>query len=221
MAIEAAIFDFDGTLVDSMDMWDDVLDRWLTSYDLELSPEVLNELEPLSVPEECKVIHERFGIGTSGEQLNESLNALLKNKYEHSVQPWAPVPALIKDLVTHNIPLVIATSTDAYLVRACLRVHGLETAFKTIVTTDDVGTDKTQPDVYLAAHEHLGTPYETTWVFEDAPFGLRSAQRAGFRCAAIYDPHSDRDLAELQTYSDLVSVRCEDLSFDMLNGIEP
>lgn len=219
MAIEGAIFDCDGTLVDSMPMWHEVVLRLLEKHNLELNAhtrELLNKIEPLSVPDKCDIFAEEIHDGSTGESLFEELCALVRYEYEHSIQPYPGARELLDAFEQAGIPMVIATSTGETEVRALLETHGMSKYFSGIVSAEDLKLTKTEPTIYYRAQEIIGTPTKTTWVFEDAPFGLATAQKAGFPTVCIYNGHDGRDEAFLHDHATVFSFEYQNVSLKQL-----
>lgn len=217
MAITGAIFDFDGTIVDSMPMWSYVPDRLLQRYGQRMTAEAFEATEPLNCDDECLWFHEHLGVGESGEALFEELRAMVRDEYEHVIPAWPHVGEFLESLRQAGIPMVIASSTPADDIRVGLRAHGLEEYFSDVIFTGDVGRGKEFPDVYLYALEQLGTDRETTWVFEDAPFGVRTAHEAGFPTVALLNDHDGRDEDFLRRYADILVHGYEELSLALIN----
>ena len=204
MPITGAIFDCDGTIVDSMPMWRYVPDRLLQRYGARMTPEVFEATEPLNCDDECLWFHEHLGVGESGEALYDELRAMIREEYAHVIKAFPGVKSFLEELAAAGIPMVVASSTPADDLRVALAAHGLDGYFKDIIFTGDVGRGKEHPDVYLHALGVLGTDRATTWVFEDAPFGVRTAHEAGFPTVALINDHDGRDEAFLKEHSDIL-----------------
>ncbi|MBQ9006132.1 MAG: HAD family phosphatase [Atopobiaceae bacterium] len=217
MAISGAIFDFDGTIVDSMPMWERVPDMLLRRYGRTMTHEMFVETEPMSADDECAWFHEHLGVGESGPALFAELREMVCHEYETSVEAWPGVRAFLQSLEDAGIPMVIASSTPADDIRVGLRAHGLEGFFKEVFFTGDVGRGKEYPAVSLRALEELGTPMESTWVFEDAPFGVRTAARTGFPVVALINDHDGRDESFLREHASILVHGYEELSLALLN----
>lgn len=190
------IFDCDGTLIDSMGMWLDIQPKLLASYGLDLTSDDFAKFESLSVEDECKAYHEEWGVGESGEAVFERFDAMLLEEYRTNIHARVGVRAFLEEAEQAGIVCAIATSTPEHLVRAGLAANDFERFFPVIVTTEMAGRSKDFPDVYnlalARACELAGVeepPHGEVWVFEDAPFGLKSAGGAGYRTVGIYDPH--------------------------------
>lgn len=217
MAISGAIFDFDGTIVDSMPMWERVPDMLLRRYGRTMTHEMFVETEPMSADDECAWFHDHLGVGESGQALFAELREMVRHEYGTTVPAWPGVREFLQSLDDAGIPMVIASSTPADDIRVGLRTHGLEGFFKEVFFTGDVGRGKEYPDVYLRALEELGTPLESTWVFEDAPFGVRTASKTGFPVVALLNDHDGRDESFLRRYANILVHGYGELSLALLN----
>lgn len=220
MAVAGAIFDCDGTLIDSMPLWNQVFRDLVSAHGAYLSDEVFDEGEPLSADEECIWLHERFGIGESAEQLTAELRALIREAYATRIEAWPGVKGFLDELRAAGIPMVIATSTPADDVAVALQAQGLSDYFSDIIFAGDVGRSKEYSDVYFAACERLGSTVGDTWVFEDAPFGLATARAAGFRTVCLLNDHDGRDEAFCHEHSDILAYGYQELSLARLRDFE-
>ncbi len=219
MQITGAIFDCDGTLVDSMGMWFGVIPELLARYEIFDQDELLDELEPVGIEEECHILHERLGVGASGEAFFAELQKLVRHEYEHSIQAFPGAKDFVASLYEAGIPLIVASSSAPEDIDVCLRVNGMRSYFDQIINTGDVGRSKEFPDVYIHAQGLIGTDRFSTWVFEDAPFGLKSSKSAGFPNVAIYHEPDGRDKAFVQDHCTLFSTRYENISLDRIRAL--
>lgn len=220
MTITGAIFDCDGTLLDSMPMWNDVFPAWLTEHGIANARELADRYEYMNFTDECFFFHDSFGICASREEALHEVSARVRDAYATRVKPFPGVRSFLESLSARGIPMVIASSTTAELLRDALSVHGLHMFFSDILYTGDVGADKQHPDVYVAARNSLGTATETTWVFEDAPFGVQSAHDAGFPTVCLLNDHDGRDETFLRQHSDLLVHGYPELSLALINDYE-
>ena len=115
------------------------------------------------------------------------VNRLIEGMYCQEVQLRPGVAALLQRLQDHQIPMVIATATDRYLVEAALKRCGILPYFRDILTCQEYGS-KSSPNIFQAALAVLGTPKGETWVFEDAYHAASTAAQAGFPVLGIRDP---------------------------------
>ena len=217
MPITGAIFDCDGTLADSMGMWRQVVEGLLVKRGMPVPPDFYERTEPVSLHDGCVMIHEEFGLGQDAESLYEELCADVRAAYAHV--PLLPgAREFLQELADAGIPMVMASSTPVRELRSCLETHGIAGFFKDVVSTEDVGgRDKEFPDVYEEALRRLGTPKETTWVFEDAPFGVQTSNRAGFHVVGLMNDHDGRREEDVRPYCDVYAHGYAELSLALLN----
>ena len=219
MAIEAAIFDCDGTILDSMPMWTHECVALLERYGVENAFGVFSAHESLDMDKKCYYYHDALGIGESGEALYRELWQSVREAYARDVVPYPGVRDFLEEVRERGIPCVIASSTPKELLRSSLEAHGLDGYFDELIFCGDVGRGKEFPDVYLAAARQMGTAKENTWVFEDAPFGIRSARRAGFPVVGVLNDHDGRDVDFVETWSTVVCRDYADLTFAELDAL--
>lgn len=217
MPITGAIFDCDGTLVDSMGMWRQVVEGLLVKRGRPVPPEFFGRTEAVSLWDGCKLAHEEYGLGTDIPSLYEELCADIREAYTHvPLMPGAR--EFLQELADAGVPMVMASSTPVRELRSCLEFHGLAGFFRDVVSTEDVGgRDKEFPDVYEEALRRLGTPKETTWVFEDAPFGVQTSRRAGFHVVGLMNDHDGRREEDVRPYCNIYAHGFAELSLALLN----
>lgn len=225
-SIGACIFDCDGTLLDSTAMWERVRLELLASHGVEASPGDLARFEHLALEDECRAYHEEWGVGASGDELLHELWDRLMGEYSGRIEPRPGAERLLRGLAAAGVPLAVATSTPAPLVRAGLERAGFGDAFLAIATTGEAGRSKRFPDVYDLARERAceaaGRPpcgRGEAWVFEDAVFGLASARSAGYRCCGVHDGAGLNPRDELIGLSDLFCDSLEEVSPEDVLGL--
>lgn len=213
MQVTGAIFDCDGTLVDSMCVWHNVFSAVLPKYGKTVDPDIFDRVEAVSLIGGCQICVDELALPVTAETLYEEFCAYATDQYQHHVSIIPGAKEFLQELYDAGIPLAVASSTPVREVRAALAAQGIEHLFKTVVSTEDVGgVDKVEPDVYLEALRRLGTDKVTTWVFEDAPFGAQTAQKAGFPVVALYNDHDGRDPVFMREHSNIFAHTYGELS---------
>ena len=200
--IRGAIFDLDGTLLDSNPYWAKAPAAWLAAVGKRAAPDLGRRLFTMTLPEGADYLIAEYGLTQSPREVMDGINAAMARFYREEIPLKPGVPALLRALNARAIPCAIASVTDAALVEAALTRFGLRSHFAAIVTTEDVGVGKQSPDVYLRAAELIGTVPAETLVFEDAPHALSTAHRAGFRCVGVFDADSADQQAALRSRSE-------------------
>ena len=200
--IRGAIFDFDGTLVDSMFIWKTAGDVYLRSLGKEPDKDLQKTLKTMSLRQSAMYMQQEYGLLASVEEIMGGINRTVEAFYFNTVQPKADVIPFLNRMKEQGIKMCIATATDRYQVEAALRRCGMDPFFSGIFTCSDVGHGKDEPVIFRKALEHLQTTRADTIVFEDAFHALETAKNDGFITAAVYDPHEERQ-KELCQIADL------------------
>lgn len=190
MNIKGAIFDMDGTLVDSLGGWEFIYTQIGNKYlgkPLEVSAEFDIAVRTVTFREATEMIYNEFHLDESGEKLYEYTQHLLPYYYEHYAKLKEGVVEYLEYLKQNNVKMCIASATLKSSVEYCLEKFGIDKYFEDVVSCFDVGKSKEFPDVFIEAQKVLGTDMNETWVFEDSLVALKSAIRAGFRTVGVYD----------------------------------
>lgn len=188
--IHGAIFDVDGTLLDSMVIWEEAAVRYLHSLGLEPEENLSEKIMMMSMEEGAEYVIEHYGVNLTRKEILNGIRELIRGFYEDEVQLKSGVETVIKLLAAKKIPMIIATSSDSECVTAGLKRLGVWKYFKGILTCTDIGKGKTEPDIYLAAAKEIGSMPQETIVFEDALHAIVTAKKAGFVTAGIYDSYN-------------------------------
>ena len=202
MRIRGAIFDVDGTLLDSMFIWDTIGETYLRSIGYQPKENLNETFKNMSLHQAARYYQTEYGVTQSIDEIMDGVNAMLERYYRFEVPLKPGAAELLERLRQSGVRLCIATATDRHLVEAALDRCGVLSCFGEIFTCNEVGHGKDEPDIFEAALRFLGTRREETLVFDDALYAVRTAKEAGFPVAAVYDSH-ERSQAEVRARSDL------------------
>ena len=202
MRIRGAIFDVDGTLLDSMFIWDTIGETYLRSIGYQPKENLNETFKNMSLHQAARYYQTEYGVTQSIDEIMDGVNAMLERYYRFEVPLKPGVAELLERLRQDGVRLCIATATDRHLVEAGLDRCGVLSCFGEIFTCNEVGHGKDEPDIFEATLRFLGTRREETLVFDDALYAVRTAKEAGFPVAAVYDSH-ERSQAEVRARSDL------------------
>lgn len=207
MKIKGAIFDMDGTLVDSLGFWKDCWTRFGAKYrgDPEYIPdaETARAVRTAPLAKTAAILHRACGFGENAKAFAEELEAFFVECYRTRLNAKEGVLPFLEALADRGVEMCLASASPMPMIAAGIEHCRMERFFGRIVSCDDVGSGKDQPDVFLAALDVLGTPKEETWVFEDSAVALETAQRAGFQTVGVFDrntPGQDRVRAASTVY---------------------
>ena len=190
--LKGLIFDFDGTLFDSMFIWDTAGEVYLRSIGKEPEADLQKVLKPMSLLQSAQYIREKYHIPLSVEDIMDGVNRTVEDFYFHTVEPKPGVIDFLEKLHCRNIKMCIATATDRYQVEAALQRCKMRHFFSEIFTCTEVGSGKDRPDIFRKAMEHLQTDRSTTIVVEDAYHAVCTAKQDGFYVVGVHDSHESR-----------------------------
>ena len=203
MRLQSAIFDMDGTLLDSMHIWNDVGPKTLRAMGIEPAPDLGDRLMLMTFRDGAALCKEEYHLSESVEEIMDLTKTRVRSFYETQVQPKPGVEKFLSLLKMEGVWMYIATNTDRDLVEAALKHTRLEGYFRGILTCGEVGAGKKDsPEVYERAMRRLRGNKKDTVIFEDALHAIRTAKAAGFRVCGVYDPSAEADQAEIKSLSD-------------------
>ena len=190
--LKGAIFDFDGTLVDSMFIWDTIGEDYLRSLGKEPHEDLKETFMTHTLEEAAEYYRTHYGVTLSVKEIVDGVNAMVEGIYRTRVALKQGVADFLAQLKDNGTRMCIATVTDRYLVEETLDRLGILQYFSEIFTCAEVGYGKDKPIIYRKALEHLGTMKNETYVFEDSLFALKTAKADGFTTVGVYDRHENR-----------------------------
>lgn len=196
----AALFDLDGTLVDSMWMWTDIdleyLSRFSGAEDCDIRA-LQRDIEGFSMPETAELFKTRFRIPDSLEQMQEDWNQMAYERYRSKVPLKAGARQLLETMRRKGMKLAVCTSNSRRLAETALQANDILELFDRILTADEVGKGKPSPDIYLEAARQIGTVPARAIVFEDVISGAIAGKRAGMTVCGVSDAYSEDRRMEL------------------------
>ena len=200
--IKGAIFDLDGTLLDSMFIWDTIGEDYLRSLGKEPHEDLRQTFMSFTLEEAAEYYREHYGVTLSVKEIVDGVNTMVEDIYRTKVTLKSGVADYLAYLKENKVKMCVATVTDRYLVEETLERLGIRHFFSEIFTCGEVGFGKDKPVIYQKALELLATKKEETYVFEDLPFALKTAKEDGFKTIGVYDRHeaAQTELKELADY---------------------
>lgn len=202
MNITGAIFDFDGTVFDSMHIWKGVKFQFFDRIGLVLSEEQREEFKNLFLLDAIELAKTRFDLKMTDKELFNEFFSLIKEKYLADTEPKNDIIEFLEKLKAKGVKMGIATATGEPALIAVLEKFNMLHYFQEIYSTYTVGASKTEPKVYDVVLNELGTEKQTTWIFEDALYAAKTAKKAGYNVVGIYDK-SEPGQEELKNLVDI------------------
>ncbi len=191
--MNGVIFDLDGTILDSMGLWEDIVERYLKSLSVPVKEGVSTGILSLSFAEGAEYIRQNFLPDKSSQEIGDGINDLVENIYKYELAAKEGMTQFISRLYGAGVPMCVATSNCFRSARAALERLGVAHCFRHLFTSDEVPRGKTDPEMYLKAAAYMNSPVAATWVLEDAPHALKSAKGAGFKVALVREKEWEKE----------------------------
>jgi HAD superfamily hydrolase (TIGR01509 family) len=185
--IEGVVFDLDGVVVQSEEIWDEVREAYVHERGGRYDAAAQRAMMGMSSVEWSRFIHDDLGVPESPQQISDDVVALMIGRYRARL-PLIDGAAEAIERVAARWPLAVASSSNRPLIDAVLELSGLGRFFAATVSSEEVTRGKPSPDVYVEAARRLGTPPGRCAAIEDSHNGIRSAKAAGMRVVAIPNP---------------------------------
>lgn len=186
--IEAVIFDLDGVVIDSEQIWDEERERYVRAGGGRYDAEAQRAMMGMSSIEWSRYIHEELGLPRAPAEINDDVVALMIARYEADL-PLVPGAREAIERTAARWPLAVASSSNRVLIEAVLRLGSLEASFRATVSSEEVPRGKPAPDVFVEAARRLGVDPARCAAIEDSHSGIRAARAAAMRVVAIPNPH--------------------------------
>ena len=193
------IFDCDGTLLDTLDAWDEA-ERDLFAQSGPLTREQEDEIHAAPIEQAAAILHDRYGVGESADAVLAHLDGFLIPFYGGQSQSMPGAVAFVKAAHEKGVPCVVVSSSPRRYLEAGLARAGILDCFKALVSTDEVGASKQDFAIYEAAVRELGCETGRVWAIDDAPYAIAVMHDFGLKTICVGSRSSevaDIDIASL------------------------
>lgn len=200
--MKGAIFDLDGTLLDSMGVWEQIDIHFLGKRGLTATPDYIQAVTPMGFRQAAEYTISRFGLKESVSEIITEWSQMVQDAYAHEIGLKPHTEEYLHQLADRGIKLGVATALTPDLYEPVLKnngVYGLFSAFSNLL---EVENGKGFPDIYLLAANRLGICPPDCMVFEDISAGIQGAKAGGFQTCGVYDRYSEYEWNKIQSLSD-------------------
>ena len=195
--IKGAIFDVDGTLLDSMWIWQETFRSFMERHHVPV-PEGANEtMFHLSLGEAAGYIYRELNVGSSGQEVLDEIWQIARSLYGSGGKLKPGAYDFLADLKANGVPMVIVTSGEREMVASTFAGLGIDHYFTEILAATNEGVSKREPDLYLRAADIMGAQPRDTWVFEDALYAISVVRGLGFHAIGIEDGQREKDREQI------------------------
>jgi len=214
--IQAVVFDLDGVLLASEEVWDDVREEYVRERGGRYDAEIQRAMMGMSSTEWSRYLHDVAGVPDEPDEINRAVVQRMLDRYRERL-PLIDGAVEAVERMAARYPLGLASSSNRELIDTVLEVSGLARYFRATVSSEEVAHGKPAPDVYLEAARRLGVAPERCAAVEDSHGGIRSAKAAGMRVIAIPNATYPPD-ADALALADVTIGSLDELTPDVVSG---
>ena len=200
--MKTIIFDMDGTLLDSMGMWENLGSMYLIKKGITPPKDLKEVIENKTLEEAAEYFISKLSLEGTVNGIVQEILALIKDQYCNKLTLKPNMKKLVLDEYANGTKMCILTTSDRDLAMAAMKRNGIDNCFTDVYTSQTFGLSKRTPEIYVKTCEIMGSKPEDTIVYEDALFAVKSAKGAGCHVIAVYDHMNRNDWEEIKKLAD-------------------
>lgn len=204
-----AIFDMDGTLIDSMIFWKNLASEYLRSKGVKQVPmDILERIKPMTMSESAALFVQEFGLTGDPEA---EMNAMMETHYRQDIPLKTGVKEYLQMLRSKGVRMCVASATADHLMEACLKRLQVRDYFEFLLSCETVGAGKRSPLVYQESAQRLNAVPNEIAVYEDALYAIQTAKDAGYYVVGVYDDSAVKNWQTIENIADEVILNWEEI----------
>ena len=204
-----AIFDMDGTLIDSMIFWKNLASEYLSSKGVKQIPaDLLERIKPMTMSESAALFRQEFGLTGDPEA---EMNAMMDAHYQNDIPLKPGVQEYLRLLQSRGVRMCVASATAEQLMESCLTRLAVRDCFEFLLSCETVGAGKRSPLVYHESAKRLHAAPTQIAVYEDALYAVQTAKDAGYYVVGVYDDSAAKNWKTIEKTADEIVLNWEEV----------
>lgn len=199
---KGAIFDLDGTLIDSMKVWEKIDRDFLKKRNIDMPLDYIERITSMSFDDVATYTIERFNLNEKKEDLIKEWNEMAIYEYGNNIKLKPNAKQYLYKLKSNNIKIGLATTSPRELYEPVLKNNGIYGLFDACVSIEDARRDKNYPDIYILTAKKLGVNLKECIGFEDILVGVKTMKKVGVKVIGVYDESSSHETDKIKKICD-------------------
>lgn len=199
---KGAIFDLDGTIIDSMNVWENIDIKFLAKRNINMPEDYMEKINNMSFENAAKYTIERFNLEEKEADIIREWNEMAIYEYSHNIKLKPNVKVYLEQLKSNNIKIALATASPKELYKPVLKNNKIYDYFYAFTTLEEVNKDKSYPDIYLLTSKKLGINPQDCIGFEDILIGIKTMKKIKIQTVGVYDKYSSNEVEIMKKISD-------------------
>ena len=195
------LFDFDGTLVDSMPAYAATMIRVLEENNIQYPADIIKIITPLGYIGTAEYFM-KLGLNKPKDEIIAIITSYLTEEYHNRIPAKSNVVSVLKELKSRGADLNVLTASPHVMLDACLKRLGVYDLFTNVWSCEDFATTKADPNIYWMAAEKMGTTVDQVLFLDDNSNADKTAKSAGMKVCGVYDLSSDEYTEEIKAVAD-------------------
>ena len=220
MAIRGAIFDMDGTLLDSMHIWVSIPNQYIKAqfkeHGVEKIPKFYKDIGGITLLDIANFLIDYLHLDKTPQSIIDEINDMALKEYRKTATVKPGTVEFLEKLKARGVKMCIATASDRFMVEEILTKLDILKYFDRIFTCGEVGSNKSSPDIFEAALSFLGTDKKDTYVFEDTYAPVKTTKEAGFNVVAVADKWSADKRELIEPLADIYTANINTINIEKL-----
>ncbi|RVU54014.1 HAD family hydrolase [Anaerosphaera multitolerans] len=200
--MKAVVFDLDGTLIDSMDMWENLQKTFVEDKNLILTDEVSQTMATMSLNLSSAYLKEYYNLKDSAQDIYNYFKKIIINYYINEAKPKEDAFETVEAYNDLGYDVVLGTATNYEFIEPLLDRFDLKRHFKFVQTVHSIKTNKDNSKFFKLISDKLEVVPDKIFLFDDARFALNAAKDIGIKTVAVYDKYSEKFWNEIKTEND-------------------
>ncbi len=200
--MKGAIFDMDGTLVDSMHYCGEAFINKMDEENLPYPEDVLNIITPMGVKMCCEYMHNELGHPKTPDVIYKEIEDSMIGEYASNIPTKPFAIEYLKKLKSQGVKMCVFSASTPRMIEASAKKWGYFDLMEFIVSCEEIGISKSNPEVFKIVAEKMGLSIEDVTVFDDNEIAVKSAKKSGAKVVAVYDKAAEEYKEEIMSIAD-------------------